>query len=105
MLDAARRELLEETGYEAQHVVELAAGPTSAGLSAERVTIVHATGLRKRSAGGGTAAEAIRVHEVPLAEVDRWLAQRVAQGVLIDVKIYVGLYLVSKARDRSVPAR
>src|SRR6266404_2539800 len=35
---AARRELLEETGYEAREMIRLAAGPPSAGLSSEMVT-------------------------------------------------------------------
>ena len=103
VLDAARRELLEETGYEARRIVELAGGPVSAGLSNERVTIVYAGGLRRRSAGGGTGSESIRVHEVPLAEVDQWLADRAGRGVLIDIKIYAGLYLLSRADKKESP--
>lgn len=95
---AAMRELLEETGYEAARVELLIAGPTSAGLSAEVVTVVRATGLTKRCAGGGEAGEAITVHEVPLPEIERWLQTMERRGVLIDTKIYAGLYLLQQTK-------
>ena len=91
---AARRELLEETGYEAQRLTPLVGGPTSAGLTAEMITLVQATGLRKRSAGGGDSEEAITVHEVPLADVATWLKTMEVQGKLVDPKVYAGLYLL-----------
>jgi ADP-ribose pyrophosphatase len=50
---AARRELLEETGYEATEMTWLAAGPPSAGLSSEMVSFFRATGLRRVGKGGG----------------------------------------------------
>lgn len=88
----AGRELLEETGYAATTLRQLAEGPTSAGLSNEQVTLFLATGLRKENDGGGDAAEEIVVHEIPLAEVVDWLAAREREGFLIDVKIWAGLY-------------
>ena len=95
---AARRELLEETGYKAQRILPLVSGPTSAGLTTELVTLVQAVGLQKQSQGGGDAAEAITVHEVPLAEVDAWLKKAEAQGTLVDPKVYAGLYLLNRQR-------
>src|SRR5512139_3342503 len=53
MTEAARRELLEETGYAAETLVCVAVGPPSAGLASEIVTFCVATGLRRDSAGGG----------------------------------------------------
>src|SRR5262245_28772746 len=44
---AARRELLEETGYSANEVTTLMTGPSSSGLTSELVTLVRATGLRR----------------------------------------------------------
>src|SRR5690242_380371 len=44
---AARRELLEETGYEAETMEELADGTVSAGITDEIITLFRATGLRK----------------------------------------------------------
>lgn len=92
LAEAARRELLEETGYEAQTMDYLTEGPPSAGLSTEIVTFFRARGLRKVSAGGGDGSENIQVHVVPLAELDSWIATKRKEGCLIDYKIYVTLY-------------
>ena len=90
----ARRELLEETGYEAAEMRLLAAGPTSAGLSNEVITFFHATGLKKIHDGGGDPHERITVHEPTLDALDAWLQERAASGTLIDPKIFAGMYLV-----------
>jgi len=90
---AAARELVEETGYEAQHLELLAAGPISAGLCTEIVSFFLGQGLRKVGAGGGDASESIDVHEVPRRQVPDYLRQRQATGVLVDPKVYAGLYL------------
>jgi ADP-ribose pyrophosphatase len=95
----ARRELLEETGYEAAKMRLLAAGPTSAGLSSEVVTFFHAVGLKKVHDGGGDPHEKITVHEPPLETLDDWLQERAAEGTLVDPKIFAGLYLVARARE------
>jgi ADP-ribose pyrophosphatase len=97
LAQAARRELLEETGYDALELLPLASGPPSAGLASEIVTFFHARGLRRLSAGGGDAHEQIQVHEAPLAQIDSWLEARRAQGLLIDPKVYAGLYLHLRA--------
>jgi ADP-ribose pyrophosphatase len=94
---AARRELEEETGYEAGEVRPLAAGPPSAGLSSEVVTFLLATNLRRVGPGGGDEHEAITVHEVPLAAVADWLAAHARAGRLVDPKVYAGLYLLQLA--------
>ncbi len=95
---AAQRELLEETGYEAQEIFELTHGPPTAGLATEVVTLFMARGLRRVHAGGGTEHEDIHVHEIPLAEVPSWLAQKAAEGLLIDPKIYAGLYFLQQGQ-------
>jgi len=96
LVNAAKRELLEETGYEADHWEMLTEGPTSAGMTNERVTIFRATGLRKIHAGGGDAQEAITVHEIPLATVPDWLTTQAARGIPCDAKVYAGLYFVQR---------
>jgi ADP-ribose pyrophosphatase len=93
---AAARELLEETGYAAAHFKHLLTGPASPGRSNFLYTFFHATGLEKRHAGGGDAHEAIRVHEVPVSEVHDWLARKSTEGLLIDPKIYAGLYFLGR---------
>src|SRR5689334_17976630 len=53
VFEAAKRELLEESGYLAEHFSLIISGPSSAGLSSEIYTIVHARGLKKTGPGGG----------------------------------------------------
>jgi ADP-ribose pyrophosphatase len=93
---AARRELIEETGYAAESMSPLAVGPPSAGLSAEIVTFLHADGLRRVGPGGGDAGEAITVHEVPVGAAPAWLEARARDGILIDPKVYAGLYFLER---------
>lgn len=47
-------------------------------------------------AGGGDPTEDIHVHLVPLDEVETWLDAKRRQGLLVDPKIYAGLYFVMK---------
>ena len=95
--DAAKRELIEETGYVAAEIKALSHGPASSGLTSETVTLFLATGLRRVGAGGGVAHEQITVHEVPLSEVHDWLEAKAKAGVLVDPKIYAGLYFVGRS--------
>jgi ADP-ribose pyrophosphatase len=95
--EAARRELLEETGYTAGQVEALTTGPSSSGLTSELVTIFRATELKRQHAGGGVGHEEIIVHEVPLREVHEWLAARAGEGLLIEPKVYAGLYWLGKS--------
>jgi ADP-ribose pyrophosphatase len=95
-VEAAKRELLEETGYAAETFIWLASGPPSAGLASETVDFFAATGLTRVSAGGGDAHEDIQVHEVPLNTIDAWLRQKLTEGVMVDPKIYAGLYLLER---------
>ena len=91
LADAARRELLEETGYEAEEMVFLTEGPPSPALNDEILTFFLARGLKKVGPGGGDETENITVHEVPMAELDTWLTDQRATGKLIDPKIFIGL--------------
>ena len=94
--EAARRELLEETGYDAARIEPLTTGPASSGLASEIVTLFRASELRKTGKGGGVGHEDIVVHEVPVSEVDAWLEEKARSGVLIDPKIYAGLYFLAR---------
>jgi ADP-ribose pyrophosphatase len=93
LIEAAKRELIEETGYTAGAWKELFSGPPSAGVSSEVVTFFRATKLQCSAPGGGDEHEDITVHEVALGSVDAWLRRKIAAGVLIDPKVYAGLYL------------
>jgi ADP-ribose pyrophosphatase len=92
LAEAAKRELLEETGYEAQRMEYLTAGPPSAGLSTEVVTFFRAQGLKKVSEGGGDGSENILIHAVPLTELETWIETKRKEGRLVDYKVYAALY-------------
>ena len=98
---AAKRELLEETGWQADAVQVLMIGPTSAGLSNEMIAFVRASGLTRIHAGGGDDTENITVHEVPVAEAATWLSQKMAEGYSMDPKLWAGLWLLDKNPDGS----
>lgn len=94
---AAARELEEETGYRPTDLTRLAGGPPSAGLANEHMVFFRASGLTRVSQGGGDETEAITPHTVALADVPGWLAQREAEGIMVDPKVYAGLYFVEHA--------
>ena len=96
-VDAAYRELIEETGYRATHVRFLMAGPTSAGMSNEILAFVRASELTRVHAGGGDETEDIRVHEVPRNEAAAWLVEKIHAGYSIDPKMFAGLYMLEHA--------
>lgn len=98
LMAAAARELEEETGYRAARLTRLTGGPPSAGLANEHMVLFRAHGLTRVSAGGGDSSEQITPHAVALADVPAWLAARETEGVLVDPKVYAGLYFALSAR-------
>jgi ADP-ribose pyrophosphatase len=90
---AARRELSEETGYEANALELLGRGPGSAGMSSEIVNFYFASRVRRAGPQGEREREEIRVHVVPIAELATWARDREAAGVLVDPKVWAGLCL------------
>ncbi len=91
METAARREMIEETGYQAAELTLLYEGAASAGLSNEHISLFLARGLTKVGPGGGDESEDIRVHEVPCGELAGWLDARRREGKVIDIKVYLAL--------------
>ena len=96
LAEAARRELLEETGFDAGCLEYLAEGPSSAGLASEVYALFLARDLRRIGAGGGDSSEDIQVHLVPIDEADAWLAAKRQSGVMVDPKVYAGLYFAAR---------
>ena len=92
MVNAATRELIEETGYRAAKMERVCSGVASAGITSEVMTFFLATELEKVGPGGGDDSEDIVVHEVALADVPAYLDDCRAGGMTIDLKIYAGLY-------------
>ena len=89
---AAHRELLEETGYRAEKLEELLTCPSTPGMADEMVTIYYASGLERVGEGGGESNEGITVHHVPTESAEEWLVQRLSEGIMLDPKIYAGLF-------------
>jgi ADP-ribose pyrophosphatase len=102
VLEAAHRELVEETGYAASRLSLLLQCPSSSGMSDEIVTFFLAEGLHKVGPGGGDESEEILVHEVPLTRACEWLGARHAEGYMLDPKVYAALlWLERRARGEA----
>jgi ADP-ribose pyrophosphatase len=97
LLELAKRELSEETGYEAEHWTELGRGYSSPGLTDEMIVLFLAEGISKRGRGGGDGSKNITVHEVPFHEVMTWLNER---GAKADLKLLAGLYATHEFRSK-----
>ena len=95
LFDAARRELREETGFEASHFELIIHGPTSAGLTSESNSFVYAPNCKRVSAGGGILDENIIVHEISPNNTYAWIQQKASEGFLIDPKILAGLFYLT----------
>ena len=92
--EAAHRELLEETGYSAESIEPLFAGPSSAGLADEVVHLVRAHGLRQTQPGGGIEGESIVVHKVPLHSLESFIEDFEASNGMVDFKVRLAAHLV-----------
>ncbi|KGQ19552.1 NUDIX hydrolase [Lysobacter dokdonensis DS-58] len=99
---AATRELEEETGWRPAHVEVLLVGPTSAGMSNERIAFVRAEGLVRTGAGGGVDGEDITVHAVQRAQAAAWLMRKQAEGYELDLKLWAGLWMLERNPDGSL---
>ncbi|MBZ5582824.1 MAG: NUDIX hydrolase [Acidobacteriia bacterium] len=88
-LQAARRELAEETGYKARTWTKLSSFWVSPGYVAERMTIFQATEL---TAGEATPMDDERIET-------RWFTRKevkemIASGKIEDAKTIIGFYLM-----------
>lgn len=86
-LEAAGRELEEETGYRAAKLESLDEYYSSPGMVSESFTLVRASGLTKVGDGGGTDGENITVHRVALSELKQFLETKRAENIGVDVRL------------------
>lgn len=94
-LQAARRELIEETGYRAKHWKKLVSFYPSPGFVAEKMTIFLATGL---TAGEATPMDDERIQT-------RWftgpeIERAIRSGKILDGKTMLGYLIWKQSRDR-----
>jgi ADP-ribose pyrophosphatase len=96
---AARRELVEETGYRARTLTKLAEFYASPGFLAEKMTIYLATGL---TAGASTPMEDERIET-------RWFTTReldrlIRTGKILDAKTMIGFLRWQRYLRGKLPA-
>jgi ADP-ribose pyrophosphatase len=94
-LASARRELVEETGFEAAQWDYYGDFASSPGMVGEIFHFYRATGLTRVGPGGGTASEGIIVHLVPLDRLGSFIAAARARGCAIDTRLLIGLGLLA----------
>ncbi len=90
-LRAAKRELFEETGYEAANWEVVGEFFSSPGMVTESFTLLKATGLTKTGPGGGVGGEDIVVHRVRLSEFPYILDDFRRGNVGIDTRLLIAL--------------
>lgn len=92
---AAQRELIEETGYDANSFSLIYEAPSSSGMSDEIISMVRAPHCFKVGDGGGVDGEDITVHVIKIDKVMDWITSMWIAGKrapYIDHKIYAALY-------------
>lgn len=96
--DAAKRELLEETGYVVDKLELIVAGPFNTGLLDDEITIYLGTNARKVQDQELEGCEDIEVIKVPLKNLIKYLSS--LKGIKADVKIPAILPYLT---DRGLP--
>ena len=86
-LEAATRELEEETGYRAARLESLGDYYSSPGMVSESFTLYRAHDIVKIGPGGGVEGEGIVVHRAPLVGFADWIARKRDEGYAMDVKL------------------
>jgi ADP-ribose pyrophosphatase len=97
---AAKRELIEETGWDAKTITFLAEGPISTGASTETLRAYLCTDLEHVGKNGGDDNEIIEVLEVPIGRVQEFLGTAQTSGSLVDLKVFGLVELARRALDR-----
>jgi len=95
--EAARRELIEETGYSAKEMIFLAEGPLSSGASADILTAYLAKGIEFIGIGERDETEEIEVLRIPVDDLFQKLSLLRTQGDYVDLKI-LGLLMLARRR-------
>ncbi len=98
-IEAAKRELEEETGFRPGQVECLHDSPTAAGLTSEWAWYFRMTQLKRVAAGGGVDGEDITTHVVALNGIEAWLGARKAEGKAVDWRIFAALHWIACEAD------
>ncbi len=100
LIDAARRELIEETGYTSDNFIFLCEGPISSGMSTEILSVFLAKDIFPASDDlkkqhPSDESEDIEIIKIPASEIYRILKELKDKGNFIDIKVY-GLIEMAK---------
>lgn len=95
-LEAVKRELKEETGYEAERWQILASPYTSPGSHNERIHIYAALGLRKVSGQDLDKDEILTFEAIPYEDV----LNNVKTGKITDAKTIIGVLLFEAKKNK-----
>jgi 8-oxo-dGTP pyrophosphatase MutT (NUDIX family) len=85
---AARRELREETGYDAEQLLFLAEGPLASGSSNGTMSVYLATGLVFKGISGRDETEDIEVLRIPSAGIEEAIEGFRRDGFAVDLKVF-----------------
>lgn len=94
-------ETIEETGWSPGKVDVLLIGPTSSGMSNERIAFVRALELVRGGRWRRGGWQGIIVHAVPRCEAPAWLMRKQAEGFELDLKLWAGLWMIDHNPDGS----
>ena len=103
-ISAMRAALSAETGCDASEWVIMSRYGIPTGHRG-MATILMAPTLKRVSNAGRVPALRHKVHEVPVSEANRWLADRKQAGTDVDPKVWVGLLLAERHFPRWARAR
>lgn len=99
LLDAAKRELYEETGYVSERWSILSSSVPSAGITDELHTYFHADDCWQLGPGGGDASECIETQLVKRTELPFFLQRyAVVPGQYVSSTVWAGLAMLN-AKD------
>jgi 8-oxo-dGTP pyrophosphatase MutT (NUDIX family) len=90
----AKREMLEEAGYESSQLEFLCAGSIGAGLSNDQMAFYVALNAQKVSEPKLEDEEDIKVISTPLCDAMGFLWRRSREGFLVDVKLFGTVALI-----------
>jgi 8-oxo-dGTP pyrophosphatase MutT (NUDIX family) len=101
LLNAARRELIEETGYTSETFELIAEGPVSSGLSSEVLTVFLArealpASPELRAKYPIEETESIELVRTPLMSAYETIAKYQSKGDVVDLKLYGFIELARK---------
>jgi ADP-ribose pyrophosphatase len=106
---SAVRELLEETGYGDGKIVGKISDVTATpGICTEKLTFIIMKNVKKLAQGGGLASEneQTTTHLINLNDtvenVHEKLQEFVNSGVILDMKLFVSLYLANSEIEKSI---